>query len=215
MITNFLNDIQTDTIRDFEEFQKISHEILFEIARDKEGLKNLIQESSQNQKLFSYSEHYDILDKLVLFVSEDREIRLRLHIFADDYFDRPHNHRWSYSSYILSGGYKHTLFEPKHESKTISLQDLTPRMIRHEKQGDLYTLHHSQHHSVVAKPNTITLVFRGPSEKKKFQVMDRATGASWWQYGADFEKEEEKKEKRMTEDRFKYLLDKLRITEIL
>lgn len=54
-------------------------------------------------------EHYDILDKIVPH-DDHRGWPLRLHVFFPDYFDRPHNHRWTYSSHILRGSYPHTRY---------------------------------------------------------------------------------------------------------
>lgn len=49
------------------------------------------------------------LDKIVLR-NDQSGWRLRLHIFLPGYFDRSHNHRWTYSSRILHGSYTHTLY---------------------------------------------------------------------------------------------------------
>lgn len=207
---HYLNSLSAQNIKSIEDLRKISQQTIRCLLDDKDFLKKMILELPKNERLFAFSEHYDILDKLVLFVSEDQEIRLRLHIFADDYYDRPHNHRWSYSSYILSGGYQHTLFQPMINEGKISIEDLIPCMVRNEKKGDFYTLHHSQYHSVIAEPNTISLVFRGPSEKDKFIVMDRETKKSWWQYRATLESEEEKEKKKMTLSQFQCALEKLK-----
>jgi hypothetical protein len=56
-------------------------------------------------------------------------------------------------------------------------------------------------HAVVAKPYTVSLVIRGPAVKARFLVMDRQTGASWWQYGGTQELNHEAAEKRMSVER--------------
>jgi hypothetical protein len=193
----------------FEQFSQQSESILRDLAKDKPLLEKLLLDLPDNEKLFSFSEHYDILDKMVLFVSQDLQIRLRLHVFADDYFDRPHNHRWSYSSYILSGGYLHTILQPHASEDEIDTSGLHPVMIRQEERGDFYTLHHSQYHSVVAQPGTVTLVLRGSSVKDRFRVMDRATQTSWWQYGAKQEENQEKEKKRMTFAQYEKIMKRL------
>jgi hypothetical protein len=48
--------------------------------------------------------------KLVLHDDADLGVRLRLHLYRGGFFDRPHNHRWSFASRILHGGYRHRLF---------------------------------------------------------------------------------------------------------
>jgi hypothetical protein len=56
-------------------------------------------------------------------------------------------------------------------------------------------------HAVTAEPYTVSLVLRGPSVKDRFLVMDRATGTSWWQYGAADEGAEAAQAKRMRPER--------------
>ncbi|MGB7127526.1 MAG: hypothetical protein WBD50_00340 [Candidatus Rhabdochlamydia sp.] len=193
----------------FEEFEKASKEYLQDLFNNREKLRRLIMQVPTNKQLFSLCEHYDILDKIILCTSDDLKVRLRLHIFGDGYFDRPHNHRWSYTSYILSGEYLHTIFNIQNESKEPSIENLYPVLIRQEKAGDLYTLHYSQYHSVIAQPDTITLIMRGPSEKERFRVIDRVTNESWWQYGVALESEEEKHKKQMTHKQFDEAVEKL------
>ena len=87
--------------------------------------------------------------------------------------------------------------------------------VRYEKKGDTYALHSSLYHSVIAQPNTVTLIVRGPSHKDKFRLIDRTTKESWWQYGASIESEEEKLAKQMTEERFDALVEKLMKLEVI
>lgn len=194
---------------DLEAFSHKSHDILQEFIQDKKTLRKSILELPHQQNLFNLCEHYDILDKIVLFSDEDSSIRVRLHVFADGYFDRPHNHRWSYSSYILSGGYRHTIYVLKEQHDNPNVQDLIPIIIRQEKAGDFYTLDSSQFHSVVAEPNTVTLIVRGPADKDRFRLIDRVTKEAWWQYGASTESLEDKKKKIMSQTQFNVAIAKL------
>ena len=194
---------------DLEEFERKTKEILEQFTRDKKELRKRVLEIPDQAILFDLCEHYDILDKIVLFATEDGSIRVRLHIFADGYFDRPHNHRWSYSTYILSGSYRHIIYTLKDEASSSKIHDLIPVMVRQEKIGDFYTLHSSQYHSVIAEPNTVTLVVRGPSDKDRFRLFDRVTKEAWWQYGASIENSEEKKKKKMTRAQFNAAVEKL------
>jgi len=201
--------MQTYQSSELENFEEVSFKTLSALRQDKNELRRLVLGVRKDKQLFSLCEHYDILDKIVLHSDEEKSFRLRLHIFADDYFDRPHNHRWFYSSYILSGGYRHIIFSVDAKGSDPETQHLTPVLIRHEKKGDFYTLHHSQYHSVTAEPNTVTLILRGSAQADRFRVMDRETKESWWQYGAVSETEEEKNKKRMTLERFDFLVEKL------
>lgn len=194
---------------DLEEFAQKTKEILQQFTQDKQQLRKRVLEIPHQEKLFDLCEHYDILDKIILFSSDDGSIRVRLHIFADGYFDRPHNHRWAYSSYILSGGYRHIIYVLKEQTDSPKIHDLIPVMIRQEKTGDSYTLHSSQYHSVIAEPNTVTLIVRGPSDKDRFRLIDRVTKEAWWQYGASVENVEDKNKKKMTKAHFNSAIEKL------
>ena len=106
-----------------QQFAAKTYETLFQLAQDKTELRNQVLKIPLTSSLFGLCEHYDILDKIIL---EDGPIRIRLHIFADEYFDRPHNHRWTYSSLILSGGYQHTIYSLKEEIDSPEIQDVMP-----------------------------------------------------------------------------------------
>ena len=161
-----------------------TEKILRTLAADRSALSQLVADLEQNPALLSMCEHYDLLDKLVLFGHPESGFRLRLHLFLPGHFDRPHNHRWTYSSLLLRGGYRHTLYgEDTALSADIDVRTLQPVMVHEQRAGDFYTLSHRMIHSVIAEPYTVSLIVRGPSVKDRFLVMDRATNQAWWQHG--------------------------------
>jgi hypothetical protein len=163
----------------------------------------------EHPDLFKLCEHYDILDKIVLY-DDPSGVRVRLHVFLPGYFDRPHNHRWSYASSILRGEYRHYLFGDAELDEQIDPASLHALMVRQEQVGNAYALHHTMVHAVVAEPYTVSLVIRGPAVKDRFLVMDRKTGESWWQYGASQEPAYDAEQKRMSVERLTELTDHLR-----
>ncbi|MEV0354576.1 hypothetical protein AB0H71_00770 [Nocardia sp. NPDC050697] len=163
----------------------------------------------ETPRLMALCEHYDILDKLVLFDDPDTGIRVRLHIFGPGYHDRPHNHRWTYSSHILRGEYRHRIYQPIDLHDALDPAGLDAVMVRQEQPGVSYTLHHSAIHAVVAEPGTVSLVVRGPAMTERFLVMDNKTGQAWWQYGSAKETPEIARSKRMSGERFRELVDSL------
>ena len=162
----------------------------------------------QAPELLALCEHYDILDKIVLH-DDPAGFRVRLHVFLPGYFDRPHNHRWSYASTILRGSYRHCLFGNAELDEDIKPGSLDAIMVRQETAGSTYALHHSMVHAVGAEPHTVTLVIRGPAVKDRFLVMDRYTGEAWWQYGTAKETAADAATKRMSADRFRELRGQL------
>lgn len=191
---------------ELEEFSIESQKLLEDLSNSSK-LKERLEIVKNDRELFSLSEHYDILDKIVLYT--DEKYRIRLHIFGEGYFDRPHNHRWSYSSKILSGSYRHTIYSVDHAIDAPGMEHLTPVLIRQEREQDFYTLHHSQYHSVTANSGTVTLICRGPAEVDRFRVIDRVSHEAWWQYGANLENQTEKENKIMSLERFNLLMEKL------
>ena len=175
-----------------------SDKLLTALDSDRTTLRKLAERALDNPELLHLCEHYDILDKIVLH-DDPSGWRLRLHVFLPGYFDRPHNHRWTYSSRILHGSYTHTLYGTDDQFGTgdIDVAALRPRTVRTESTGDFYTLHHTMVHSVTAQPYTTSLIVRGPAVKDRFLVTDRTTGQAWWQHGATTESPEEAASKRM------------------
>jgi hypothetical protein len=143
------------------EFSKTAQELTCKALGE---LRKLILDVPNNLEL---STHYEGVDKLVLWSSEDMQIRLHVYTDLKDHnladISAPHNHRWNFLTTILSGGYLHTLYRMD--------EHLVPIMVRHEGVGSSYALHHSQYHSIVEEPNTVSLIVRGPIEKESFQVI--------------------------------------------
>jgi hypothetical protein len=172
-------------------------------------LRDILVDLPERPDLLGLCEHYDILDKIVLH-DDPSGVRVRLHVFLPGYFDRPHNHRWSYASTILRGQYRHYLFGDADLDETIDPASLKALMVRDEQPGSTYALHHTMVHAVVAEPYTVSLVIRGPAVKDRFLVMDRMTGQSWWQYGASQEPDYDAEQKRMSVGRLAELTTSLR-----
>lgn len=192
-------DVSAVDWNDLAAVTAVSDTLLGALDTDRSLLRDLTERAVESPDLLQLCEHYDILDKLIL---HDDPIgwRLRLHVFLPGYFDRPHNHRWSYHSRILHGSYIHTLYGTEDQlgdRKDIDVTVLQPRLVRTESAGDSYTLHHTMIHSVTAEPHTTSLIVRGPAVKDRFLVTDRVTGQVWWQYGAATESIDDSARKRM------------------
>jgi hypothetical protein len=187
---------------DIDAVEAETRKVLDALTGDRSVIRSVLVHMPRRPELLALCEHYDILDKIVLW-DDPAGFRVRLHVFLPGYFDRPHNHRWSYASTILRGQYRHHLFGNVELDERIAPGSLHAVMVRQEQEGSAYALHHSMVHAVVAEPYTVSLVVRGPAVKDRFLVMDRRTGESWWQYGAGQESAEDAAAKRMTIERFR------------
>lgn len=199
-----LRSLDVEDWDDIDAVEAKTRKVLDALTADPAAIRAVLRDIPRTPELLALAEHYDILEKIVLH-DDPAGFRVRLHVFLPGYFDRPHNHRWSYASTILRGQYRHHLFGNVELDEDVRPGDLDAVMVRQEQAGDAYALHHSMVHAVVAEPHTVSLVVRGPAVKDRFLVMDRQSGQSWWQYGAAKESEEEAAQKRMSLERFNEL----------
>jgi hypothetical protein len=197
---------------DWEDIDAVEHstrKAYTALSEDTGAIRDALLTLPERPELLRLCEHYDILDKIVLH-DDESGVRLRLHVFLPGYFDRPHNHRWSYASTILRGDYRHYLFGNAELDETVDPAGLKAFQVRQEQVGNTYALHHTMIHAVVAQPYTVSMVLRGPAVKDRFLVMDRKTGKSWWQYGARDETASSAEQKRMSPERLSELTGWLR-----
>jgi hypothetical protein len=186
-------------------------------------LRKLILDVPNNKELFSDSTHYERVDKLVLWNSDDKAMQIRLHVYANQTcsgkannladISEAHNHRWSFSTRILSGGYFHTIY--RMDLLETGKHDLAPIMVRHEGVGSSYALHHSQYHSIIEEPNTVSLIVRGPIEKASFQVITENEGEIQPKDSLILQTPEEKKQKTMTLEDYQKVLNHLLLLKII
>ncbi|WP_433662476.1 hypothetical protein ACQPW1_10175 [Nocardia sp. CA-128927] len=194
---------------DLDDVERAAFEFFEDLTADPSIVHARLEELPDRPELLNLCEHYDILDKIVLFADEESGVRVRLHVFLPGYFDRPHNHRWTYASRILRGQYRHYLFGNAELDDHVDPQKLEVIQVREEPVGVGYALHHTMVHAVVAEPFTVSLVVRGPAVKDRFLVTDRQTGEAWWQYGAGQESAQEALQKRMTPARLQEVIGRL------
>lgn len=204
----------------FAEFSKAAQELSFKALSQ---LRQLVLDVPNNKELFSDSTHYERVDKLVLWNSDDKTMQIRLHVYANQPcsgkarnladISEAHNHRWSFSTRILSGGYSHTIY--RMDALETGKYYLVPIMVRHEGIGSWYTLHHSQYHSIIEEPNTVSLIVRGPIEKTSFQVINENEGEVQPKDSLDLQTPTEKKQKTMTPEDYQKVLDHLHFLKII
>jgi hypothetical protein len=92
---------------------------------------------------------------------------------------------------------------------------LAPIMIRHEGVGSCYALHHSQYHSIIEEPNTVSLIVRGPIEKASFQVIAENEGEIQPKDSLALQTPKEKKQKTMTLAQYEKVLNHLFFLKII
>jgi predicted metal-dependent enzyme (double-stranded beta helix superfamily) len=119
---------------DIDAVEATAREVLDALVGDPGVVRAILRDIPRTPALLALCEHYDILDKIVLH-DDPAGFRVRLHVFLPGYFDRPHNHRWSYASTILRGSYRHYLFGTVELDEDIVPGSLDEVMVRQETEG--------------------------------------------------------------------------------
>ncbi len=190
MFKEYFKNISNDS---FDEFSTTSVQALKKIVNNKSVILEMLDHVLEDEVLIEKSECYDFLDKIVIFSDEEKGVYARVSLFNNKYSNRIHYHRWNYSAYILSGGYKQMIYGIANGNEDITnLYPYTPKLIEQLSKGNYYSLHHSMIHSVIAIPDSVSICIRGCAYKDKFQAIDPATGNSWWQFGSKMEAKEER-----------------------
>jgi len=195
---------------DLDRATAVTDDLLHELAADKDTLRMLVDRAAEDGDLLAQCECHRLLDKIVLYDGLDRGFRIRLHISTSDHLDRPHDHRFSFSSLILAGSYKqvrHRIVGEVPEAVDAGIQEdhqavpidarVEPEFATAEQIGSFYSIHHSVIHTTIMADDTVSLFIRGPAEKERSLITDRGTGKLWWRYGSQDESPERRAQKAM------------------
>ncbi|MEO3777798.1 hypothetical protein ABGB16_13330 [Micromonospora sp. B11E3] len=205
----WLDEIPALPWDDLEVAHDVNLAVLRRAARPR-VLSALLDRVRCDPDLFAMAEHFDNIDQIVLYDALDRGFRIRLHLYPDQAFDRPHDHRWPLTNLIVHGRIGHELHQPRPPANVRSgLEVSTPTTIWEAVAEAAYTLDHRSIDNVVTGADTVALLMRGPSRADSFTMADRTTGRVWTRRGRALETPEEIEAKRMTTDRFDSLLARL------
>jgi hypothetical protein len=207
---------------DIDSATAVTDALLHELAADKDALRMLVDRAGEDDDLLAQCECHRLLDKIVLYDGLDRGFRVRLHISTSDHLDRPHDHRFSFSSLILAGSYKqvrHRIIgevpdsvapETQEDYQAVPIQArVEPEFATTEQVGSFYSIHHSVIHTTIMEDDTVSLFIRGPAEKDRSLITDRDTGKLWWRYGAGGESPGRRAQKVMDLSKFEMRRHKL------
>ncbi|MGQ0839463.1 hypothetical protein [Actinokineospora sp.] len=213
---------------DLTKVHQTTRDLLQELAEDKATLQLLVDRVREEPSLMAMCERHRLLDKIVVYDGGPRGFRLRIHISTREHRDRPHDHRFSFTSRIITGRYRHTRHDlvgdldesiPWHVQEDVEamLQNAraVPRFDTFQTAGSTYSLHHTEVHTTFTTPDTVSLFLRGPSEKDRSLITERETGRLWWRYGADKERQDRRVRKVMKAAEFEELVDRLNKLEVL
>ncbi|HEU0073234.1 MAG TPA: hypothetical protein VFS30_04415 [Dehalococcoidia bacterium] len=217
----------------FDAAGRDSRELISELAADRAALRELVLAVGRDEHLLPLCEKVRDFKYMVLYDALDRGFRLRLHRFSEGQEDEPHNHRYSFSSYILKGAYTHTLYEVADNATAPDAQPywelhqppgthdggplpklpmtrLSPLLTQTQAEGSSYSLHHTTFHATaLPAQNAYSLFLRGPAEKPSAIFLDPANRAFRWKFGRAQERPEVLTARSFTLDDHKRFVEQL------
>jgi hypothetical protein len=206
----------------FEETAALARDMLARITSERGWLAALFSYAENETSLRQRAETHQLLDYVVLYDALDRGIRLRLHLSTQDHLQRPHDHRFDFSTRILCGSYEHCLISPRVDPYSLSSEehaiayqdknnpdplvnlknaDFKELIVRHVSAGSMLSLSNRAIHTVNTAANTVSLVLRGPARKTRSMIYDRAEETLWWRFGAEKEPPSRRQAKIMSNEK--------------
>ncbi|MCX4527007.1 MULTISPECIES: hypothetical protein [unclassified Streptomyces] len=195
---------------DLEAAAEITQAVARRIGDDRPLLRALLARAVADPVLREKFECHALDDKIVIWDDQAKGLRIRLRLANTDQYERVHNHRYSFTAYILHGAYRHTLYatdQPLDETADVSR--FWAHFVREEPAGRCITLDHEQLHTTITEPETISLMIQSPARKQRAFMIRREDGHVWYRYGAADETSERRAEVRMSDDRLRHWLSRL------
>jgi hypothetical protein len=175
------------------------------LGDDRELLRALIDRVPNTPELREKCELHALDDKIVIWDDQEKGLRIRLRLANSNQYERVHNHRYSFTAYLLYGTYYHTLYSTDQPlDETADVTRFWPTMVREERTGDMITLHHEQLHTTLTSPETISLMIQSPAQKRRAFMIRKSDGEVWYRLGAADEDQQRRDEVRMPDERFEH-----------
>lgn len=200
-----MNELPAVDWSDLEAAAEVTREIALRIGDDRELLRALVDRASDVPELREKCEIHTLDDKIVVWDEPDKGLRIRLRLANTKQYERVHNHRFSFTAYLLNGTYYHTLYATDQPlDETADVERFWPRSIREERTGTIITLHHEQLHTTLTDPDTVSLMIQSPAQKRRAFMIRRSDGEVWYRLGAADEDADRRREVRMSDARLAY-----------
>lgn len=185
---------------------KTAERLLRQLAADKPLLRRLLTAVPEIPNLFEKCECHPLDDKIVIYDSMQRQqFRIRFRLATTYQDERPHTHRFPFTTLILRGAYYQTFYKssaPLDES--VDVNAVEPIYMREDDAGSAMTIHHEAIHSTIASPDTISLLLRGPAAKERAIITHKEGGKIEWRVGEHQESAARRDEIRMSLDRYRF-----------
>lgn len=151
--------------------------ILADIAGNHALMREMVLGAHNDPALWPKCEEGVVEDKIVLWDEPERGFRLRLRMATKSQEEMPHQHRFSFSNYVLRGEFLHRNYEVSGAFGEGTRPDDVNSVIVHEDiAGHCFTINHAAIHSTpLPGMGTINLVLRGPAVRDRAPVIFAAS----------------------------------------
>lgn len=184
--------------------------ILKAIAADRDALRTLIANARMQPRLLEMCERHYLLDYFVLYDAPDRNFRMRIHLHTTNHLERPHNHRFPFTTFVICGSYSHLIQRVRSGVAAVTkFEDMELAYRTREQAGSCYTISPNTIHTTYTEPDTISIIIRGPAVLDKSIIIDRETGGVTWRVGRNSETSERREQVKMSLADFDELTKKL------
>jgi hypothetical protein len=194
---------------DLETTSAITVDVCKKMA-DPDFLRQAVEHVYNTPELFDLCECHELDDKIVIYNDLEKGYRIRLRLGNEDQYERAHNHRFPFTTYILHGTYYQSWYNIDGEfGSETRLENVTKQCSRVEKKGAYFTISDKAIHSTQTDPFTVSLVICGPPKKDNTQIIHMKTGEVWSKWGKKFESQEQIEKAKMSRERFNFWKEKM------
>ncbi|WP_241002870.1 hypothetical protein [Streptomyces sp. CB01881] len=156
--------------------------VLTRLAGDRELLTRLVHEIEHDEQRMTASEIHPLINRLILYQDDARGFQIRLHMSPGSRELVPHDHKYTFTAYVLQGAYVHVWRRRADRGEgEFTGDDIRPGIVSIERPGTCYTFGHPLIHQTIMVPGTVTLFMRGPRVKQRSHAaLDMLPQADNW-----------------------------------
>ncbi|OKI09458.1 hypothetical protein A6A06_01790 [Streptomyces sp. CB02923] len=167
---------------DLRDAHRRCRSVLDRLAGDRGLLSRLVAEIEHDPVRLATSEIHPLINRLILYQDDARHFQVRLHMSPGSRELVPHDHKYSFTAYVLAGAYVHVWRRRTGTAEgEFTSQDIRPGIVSVERPGTCYTFGSPLIHQTIMLPGTVTLFMRGPRTKQRSHAaMDMLPQADDW-----------------------------------
>jgi hypothetical protein len=179
----------------------ITSDVLHDLANDPRRLTSAVESVMQEEKLLCRCETNEHFHRIILHDDPNHSYRIILLSMHPNDRDIIHNHRATFSTLVLAGGYSHSIYGSTDLNEARSDMTLPMRVMqRNEEPGSIYSLHYSTLHSTRPTSNHMSIIIRGPSALEKRIIIDPVNESPVWLVGGSDNPIKKLSDKRMSHE---------------